>query len=293
MSAPRDELPQLGCGVGLRTQHYREILDRWPAIDWLEVTSENFMVRGGKPLHVLDRVRERYPVVLHGVSLSIGSTDPLSLDYLRDLKRLVDRVEPSWVSDHLCWTGVGGRNAHDLLPLPHTEEAIAHVVDRVRRVQDLLGRRLMLENVSSYLTYRVSEIPEWEFLAEISRRADCLILLDVNNVFVSAFNHDFDPVAYLDGVPPDRVGQFHLAGHDDKGTHLLDTHDHDVPDGVWELYAEAVRRFGPVSTLIERDDRIPELAETLAEAEHAREIRQAVADGAIAGEMPASREERP
>ena len=276
MNAPRDLLPQLGCGVGLRTKHYPEILDRWPAIDWLEVISENFMVRGGKPLHVLDRLREHYPMVLHGVSLSIGSTDPLNFDYLRDLKRLVNRVAPAWVSDHLCWTGVGGRNAHDLLPLPYTEETITHVVERVLRVQDFLGRRLMLENVSSYLTWRASEVPEWEFLGEIARRADSLILLDVNNVFVSAFNHDFDPLAYFDGVPADRVGQFHLAGHSDRGTHLLDTHDHDVPEGVWALYAEAVRRFGPVSTLIERDDEIPDLAETLAEAVCARQLRRAV-----------------
>jgi hypothetical protein len=245
-------------------------------MDWFEVISENFMVPGGKPLHVLDRVRSRYPVVMHGVSLSIGSADPLNFDYLRALRDLARRVEPAWISDHLCWTGVGGHNVHDLLPLPYTEEAIRHVVDRVRRVQDFLGRQIVLENVSSYLTYRASVVPEWEFLAEVVERADCQILLDVNNIYVSAFNHRFDPASYLDRVPRERVVQFHLAGHTDNGNHLLDTHDHPIIDPVWQLYAEAVRRFGPLSTLIERDDHIPEFPEVAAEAEHARRIQQEI-----------------
>jgi uncharacterized protein (UPF0276 family) len=268
--------PWLGCGIGLRREHYGTILERWPAIDWFEAISENFMVAGGRPLYVLDRVRERYPVVLHGVSLSIGSSDPIDFDYLRELRRLAERARPAWISDHFCWTGVGGKNAHDLLPLPYTEETIDHVVARVRSVQEFIERPLVLENVSSYLTYRDSQIPEWECLAEIARRADCFLLLDVNNVYVSAFNHRFDPLEYLRGIPVDRVVQFHLAGHTDNGTHLLDTHDHPIGDPVWQLYREAVRRFGPLSTLIERDDRIPEFAEVAAEAEAARRIQREI-----------------
>jgi uncharacterized protein (UPF0276 family) len=268
--------PRLGCGLGLRTKHYPYVLEHWPEVDWFEVVSENFMVLGGRPLFVLDRVRERYPVVMHGVSLSIGSVDPLNLDYLRELRDLAARVEPAWVSDHLCWTGVGGRNAHDLLPLPYTEEAIDHVVDRIARVQDFLGRPIVIENVSSYLTYCDSVVPEWEFLSEIASRADCYLLLDVNNVHVSAFNHGFDAVEYLDGVPAERVVQFHLAGHSDRGGFLLDTHDHPVVTPVWNLYAEAVRRFGTVSTLIERDDHIPEFPELAAEAERARQVQRQV-----------------
>ena len=249
------------------------MLEHWPAVDWFEVISENFLVAGGQPLHVLDRVRERYPVVMHGVSLSIGSIDPLNLDYLAALKALVARVRPAWMSDHLCWTGVGGHNAHDLLPLPYTEETIAHVVSRVRTVQDFLERPLVLENVSSYLAYHDSTCTEWDCLAEIAHRSGCFILLDVNNVYVSAFNHRFDAVAYLRSIPVDRVVQFHLAGHSDEGTHLLDTHDHPIIEPVWRLYAEAVRRFGPLPTLIERDDRIPEFPELAAEATAARAIQ--------------------
>ena len=268
--------PSLGCGIGLRREHYGTILEQWPEIDWFEAISENFLVPGGRPHYVLDRVRERYPVVLHGVSLSIGSSDPIDFDYLRELQSLAARVRPAWVSDHFCWTGVGGRNAHDLLPLPYTEETIDHVVARVRTVQEFLERPLVLENVSSYLTYCDSQMTEWQCLAEIARRADCFLLLDVNNVYVSAFNHRFDPLEYLRGMPLDRVVQFHLAGHTDNGTHLLDTHDHPIGDPVWQLYREAVRRFGPVSTLIERDDRIPELAEVAAEAEAARDIQREI-----------------
>jgi len=282
MAPPSTSFSRLGCGIGLRREHYSYVLEHWPALDWLEIISENFMVRGGRPLHVIDRIRERYPIVMHGVSLSIGTTDPLNFDYLRDLKALAERVRPAWVSDHLCWTGVGGKNAHDLLPLPYTEETIEHVVARVRLVQDFLERPIVLENVSSYLTYRDSTGSEWDCLAEIARRADCYILLDVNNVYVSAFNHRFDAMDYLLAIPVDRVVQFHLAGHTDNGTHLLDTHDHPIIDPVWRLYAAAVRRFGPLSTLIERDDHIPELPEVAAEAEHARRIQKQIDDEAFA-----------
>jgi uncharacterized protein (UPF0276 family) len=264
--------PSLGFGLGLRPVHYPDILEGNPRIDWFEAISENYMVPGGRPLHALLRVRERWPVVLHGVSLSIGSTDPLDEVYLARLKTLADRVQPEWISDHLCWTGVGGINLHDLLPLPYTEEALSHVVGRVLRVQERLGRRILLENVSSYVTFAQSAVPEWEFLAEVARRADCLLLLDVNNVYVSAFNHEFDPLGYLDAIPGERVRQIHLAGHEDNGTHIIDTHDHPVIDPVWSLYAEAIRRFGPVATMIERDDRIPPLSELESELFRARAV---------------------
>lgn len=268
--------PALGYGLGLRVDHYREILDTRPRIDWLEIVSENYLVPGGRPLHFLEQFRQRYPLVMHGVSLSIGSTDPLNRDYLAQLRALADRVQPAWISDHLCWTGVSGVNLHDLMPLPYTEEAIAHVADRVRQVQDFLGRRILLENVSSYVTYRESGVPEWEFLRAVAERADCLLLLDVNNVYVSSQNHGFDPRAYLDGVPRERVQQFHLAGHSYQHALIIDTHDAPVIDPVWDLYAHAVRRFGAVSTMIERDDKIPPLSELMAELEHARHIAEAI-----------------
>ena len=268
--------PWLGFGLGLRPEHYSQVLERHPAVDWFEVISENYLVAGGKPLHFLDRIRAHYPMVMHGVSLSIGSTDPLDYDYLAALKRLAERIEPEWISDHLCWTGIGGRNLHDLLPLPYTEEAIAHVSERVDRVQDFLGRRILLENVSSYVTYTDSQIPEWEFISAIANRADCNILLDVNNVYVSASNHEYDALAYLDGVPPERVHQIHLAGHSHNGSLIVDTHDHPVPDPVWDLYREAIARLGPVSTMIERDDDIPPLDELLAELARARALATSV-----------------
>ncbi|HEX9802860.1 MAG TPA: DUF692 domain-containing protein [Gammaproteobacteria bacterium] len=265
-------LPPLGYGLGLRRQHYKEVLATQPKVDWFEAISENYMDAGGSPRHYLEAVRERYPVVLHGVSLSIGSVDPLDRQYLQNLRRLIDDIEPAWVSDHLCWTGVDHTNLHDLLPLPYTEESLAHVSARVAQVQEFLGRRILLENVSSYVSYTVSQMSEWEFLAAVAERADCLILLDINNIYVSACNHGFDPLAYLEGVPPQRVQQFHLAGHSHNGEHLIDTHDHPIIDPVWRLYAEALRRSGPVSTMIERDDNIPPLAELLAELEQARRI---------------------
>ncbi len=261
----------LGHGIGLRPKHYPRILEGSRA-DWFEVISENFMVPGGRPLAILERVRADTPVVLHGVSLSIGSTDPLNVDYLDALARLIARVEPAWVSDHLCWGSHGRRYAHDLLPLPYTEEALAHVVERVRRVQDRLGRRILLENVSSYVSFRHSTMPEWDFLAAVAEGADCGLLLDVNNVFVSATNHGFRPDEYLARLPGERIGQLHLAGHSDHGTHLLDTHDTPVRDEVWDLYTAVVRRFGPLPTLVEWDDHIPPLEDVLAEAEHARAL---------------------
>jgi len=259
-------------GLGLRPEHYEEIAASPGKVSWFEVLSENYMVAGGSPLYWLEKFRRDYPMAMHGVSLSIGSIDPLDRHYLDELKALADRIQPMWVSDHLCFTGLRGKNMHDLLPLPYTEEALDHVAERVIRVQDHLGRRLVLENVSSYVTYAASELSEWEFIAELGRRADCDILLDVNNVFVSAFNHEFDPLAFLRGMPAERVRQFHLAGHTNNGTHIVDTHDHPIIGGVWDLYAEAVRLFPGVPTMIERDAEIPPYAELLAELDRAREI---------------------
>jgi uncharacterized protein (UPF0276 family) len=262
----------LGFGLGLRVDHYEAILADHPKVDWFEALTENYLVPGGKPLDYLMRIRERYPMVLHGVSLSIGSTQPLDRTYLAQVKALAARLEPEWLSDHLCWTGIAGRNLHDLLPLPYTEEALANVVERVRTVQDILGRRILLENVSSYVTYRDSQVTEWQFLREIAERADCLILLDVNNIYVSSVNHEFDPLDYLSAIPVDRVQQIHLAGHENHGDYLIDTHDHPVPDPVWELYSAAVRRFGNVSTMIERDANIPPLEELCCELDAARQL---------------------
>jgi uncharacterized protein len=273
------QFPFLGFGVGLRPKHYTEILTHWPAVDWFEVISENFMVAGGRPLQTLDRIREHYPIALHGVSLSVGSTDPLDPAYLRQLKALAQRCQPAWISDHLCWTGVGGHNAHDLLPLPYTAEAVAHVAARVRAVQDALGRQILLENVSTYLEYTHSVMPEWEFLAAVATQADCGILLDVNNIFVSATNHGFSARDYLDAVPAPRVQQFHLAGHTDRTTFLHDTHDHPVAEAVWDLYADAVQRFGRVSTLLERDDHIPPLDDLLSEVGRAKTIAKTIWHG--------------
>jgi uncharacterized protein len=261
----------LGFGLGLRTAHYEALLATRPRVDWLEALTENYLVPGGKPLHYLARIRAEYPIVMHGVSLSIGSRDPLDFEYLRSLKALADRIEPAWISDHLCWTGCVSRNLHDLLPLPYTEEALEHVASRVRAVQDFLGRQILLENVSSYVEFRQSEMTEWDFLSEVARRADCLILLDVNNIYVSAFNHGFDAKRYIDSIPADRVRQIHLAGHSNYGTHIIDTHDAEIIDAVWSLYGYAVHRLGPIATMIERDDHIPPLEELVSELDRARE----------------------
>ncbi|MEJ7599928.1 MAG: DUF692 domain-containing protein [Kofleriaceae bacterium] len=263
--------PRLGFGLGLRPPHYQDVLATCPEVDWWEVISENFMVAGGNPRRVLRAVRERWPVVLHGVSLSIGSVDPLDDDYLARLAALVAEVDPPLVSDHLCWSSLGGHSAHDLWPMPYTEEALAHVVARVTHVQERLGRRILLENPSSYVTFAASELSEPAFLAELAQRADCGILLDINNVYVSCTTHGWDPHAYLAAIPVERVGQLHLAGHTDHGTHLLDSHDQPVCDAVWDLYREATLRFGEVATMIERDDQIPPLGELVDELGRARE----------------------
>jgi uncharacterized protein (UPF0276 family) len=269
-----------GYGLGLRTDFQAALLDgdanasgRPP--DWLEVISENYLVPGGPPLKNLERARARDPLAMHGVSLSIGASEPLDMDYLAQLRALMRRVEPVIVSDHLCWTGHAGINSHDLLPVPHTEEAVAHIAERVRRVQDFLGRRIALENVSSYVDYSFSQVPEWEFLSAVAERADCDILLDVNNIYVSSFNHEFDPLAYLAGVPAKRVRQYHLAGHQNNGSHIVDTHDHPVIDPVWRLFAEALRRIGPRPAMIERDANIPPLPELLAEVAAMRRVAEA------------------
>ena len=271
---PSSSLPYLGFGLGLRVEHYDALIDDPGNVQWLEIVSENYLVPGGRPLRWLERFRERFPLVMHGVSLSIGGTDPLDGDYLDQLAALASHVQPAWISDHLCWTGVDGVNLHDLMPLPYTEEALHHVVDRVRRVQDRLGRRILLENVSSYIRFAQSQLTEWEFLAAVAERADCLILLDINNVHVSAHNHGYAAMDFLRGMPVDRVQQFHLAGHEQAGDLLIDTHDAPVPDGVWSLYMDAVHRFGHVSTMIERDDHIPPLDELRAELDHARHLAE-------------------
>jgi len=259
-----DLFPDLGRGLGLRREHYQHVVDNRPAVGWFEVISENFMGAGGNPRRVLEAVRRDYPVVLHGVSLSIGSTDPLDERYLAELDALAKAIEPAWISDHLCWGTAHGINAHDLLPLPYTDEALAHVARRVQIVQERLGRRILLENPSSYLVLD-GDLAEHEFLAELARRADCGILLDLNNVFVSAHNHGWDPAAYLAAMPAERVGQIHLAGHSEDGPLLIDTHDGYVADGVWRLYAEAVGRLGARSTMIEWDADVPPFGELEAE----------------------------
>jgi uncharacterized protein (UPF0276 family) len=266
-------IPDLGIGIGLRATHFGEILSRWPNLDWFEVLSENYMDTGGRPAWVLDQVAERYPVAMHGVSLSIGSTDPLDRDYLRKLRALADRIGARWISDHLCWTGVLGRNTHDLLPLPYDEATLRHVVGRVKQAQDVLERPIALENPSSYVAFASSTMSEWEFLARLAAEADCALLLDVNNVYVSAFNHGFDAGEYIDAIPADRVVQYHLAGHTNKGTHIIDTHSAPALDAVWALYGRASARTGPVSTLFEWDEAIPSFDEVRAEAAKAAPLR--------------------
>lgn len=264
--------PSPGFGLGLRPVHYPDFLKKTQPVDWLEIISENYMVQGGLPLDHLNKIMAKYPLAMHGVSLSIGSTDGLDMAYLKELKALADHVQPLWISDHLCWTGVQGRNTHDLLPLPYSEEALKLVVQHVSQVQDMLGQRILLENVSSYLNYQSSEMTEWAFLREVSERADCLLLLDVNNIYVSSINHGFSAVEFLNHLPVERVQQIHLAGHSDHGDYIVDTHDHPVTDSVWELYRYTCERFGEVATMIERDDNIPELGVLLDELDQARSI---------------------
>lgn len=269
----RWNFPDLGVGIGLRTVHYPHILEKKPEVDFFEILSENYMDTGGRPLWTLDQVAERYPIVMHGVSMSIGSMDPLNFEHLAKLKNLAARTRAYWVSDHLCWTGVAGRNTHDLLPMPLSEEALRHVVSRVRTVSDYLERPLILENASTYAEFTSSSMTEWEFFARLMEEADCGMLLDVNNVYVSSYNHGFDPVAYLDAVPPERVVQYHLAGHTNKGTHIIDTHNDYVIEEVWKLYDHSVRRTGNVATLLEWDADIPAFEVVHAEALKARAYR--------------------
>jgi len=259
-------------GLGLRTQHYHDFLNTQQPVDWLEILSDNYMVDGGKPLMMLDKIRELYPMVMHGVSLSIGSVNGIDNSYLKKLKALEQRVQPMWVSDHLCWSGVHGRKMHDLLPLPYTQEALKVLTRNIHQVQDALQRPLVLENVSSYLEFESSEMYEWEFLSALCRSTGCKLLLDINNIYVSAFNHGFSACDYMQGVPAESIAQFHLAGHQNNGDHLIDTHDHPVCDGVWELYRKAVKHFGFVPTMIERDDNIPPLEDLLSELNIARSI---------------------
>jgi uncharacterized protein len=273
--------PVSAFGLGMRRPHYSAYLDGSASVDFVEVISENFMVDGGRPLEVLDRVRDNYPIALHGVSMSIGSADGLDDDYLRRLRALADRIEPMWVSDHLCWTGIDGINSHDLLPMPYTVEALDVVAANVAHAQDVLGRPMLIENPSSYLTYVRADMSEWAFLAELSRRTGCYLLLDVNNVYVGAINHGYDAHAYLRGIPADRVRQVHLAGHGEgRDGLLIDTHDAPVPGGVWSLFAEAMRLLGPVATMIERDDDIPELDVLIDEMENARRIATPILEAA-------------
>ncbi|WP_133137148.1 DUF692 domain-containing protein [Legionella rowbothamii] len=275
------KMPFLGFGLGLRPDYYEEILLQKPKVDWFELVTENYLIPGGKPLYYLDRIREHYPMVMHGVSLSLGSSDPLDNDYLQQVKNLATRAEPEWISDHLCWTGINGLNAHDLLPIPYTRYAVKHVVGRIQQVQDVLQRPILIENVSSYLTYKQSEMSEWEFLLDIVNESGCYILLDVNNVYVSSVNHGFNPLDYIHAMPGERVAQIHLAGHSNNGDYIIDTHDAPVAEAVWALYAETIRHLGKISTMIERDDNMPVFAELLAEMNQARSI----AEVALCGEV--------
>ena len=268
--------PYLGFGLGLRTDHYETVINEKPAVDWFEIITENYLVPGGQPLYFLDKIREHYPMVMHGVSMSIGSCDPIDWDYLKQVKNLAERIQPRWISDHLCWTGVQSKNTHDLLPLPYTEEVINHVATRIRQVQDFLGRQLLIENVSSYISFQDSLMTEWEFVGEIIQRADCLMLLDVNNIYVSSINHEFNPIDYIAAIPSNRIYQIHLAGHANMGDYIIDTHDHDVIEQVWDLYAETIRHHGLISTMIERDDNIPPLSDLLTELSHAKQIAKEV-----------------
>lgn len=265
----------LGFGLGLRSQYHQDILDQAPAVDWFEVISENYLVSGGKPLYYLDAIAERYPLVIHGVSLSIGGPHPLDRDYLHQLKALAQRIQPRWVSDHLCWSRGNAHQLHDLLPLPFSEESLAHVAGRVQQVQDVLGRPLVLENVSSYLRCADSEMSEWEFIAALVDRTGCELLLDVNNVYVSAFNQGFEPWDFIAALPTRAIRQLHLAGHSDYGHYLIDTHDAPICDPVWQLYQRTLEHLGPVATLLERDDHLPPLGELLAELGKARELADA------------------
>lgn len=274
--------PNLGFGVGLRSAHFDYILSRHPQVDWFEIISENFIDSQGRPRRVLDRIAERYPIVMHGVSMSIGSTDPLDFDYLRKLKRLADETGALWVSDHVCWTGVLGRNTHDLLPLPFNEETLRHLIDRIRTAQEILERPVVMENPSAYASFAGDTLREWEFISHMAEESGCGLLLDVNNVYVSSVNQEFDPVEYIKSLPHDRIVQFHLAGHTDCKSHLIDTHDGEVAEPVWALYRLAHCLTGGASTLLEWDANIPAFPALHAEALKARDSIQATQEFATA-----------
>jgi uncharacterized protein len=275
--------PYLGFGLGLRQSHYAYVAEHQPDLDWFEIISENFMElesgHGAPVLRYLDTLREKYPIVLHGVSLSLGSSDPLDFVYLQRLKQLADRFDPPWISDHACWSSVDGIFLHDLLPLPYTQAVLKHLVERIERVQDFLGRRILIENVSSYMSYAHSEMSEWEFLSQVAQQADCGLLLDVNNVYVSAINHDFEPWDFISGLPARRIAQIHMAGHTDFKTWLVDSHDHAIVEPVWELYRKTIRHLGPISSMIERDENIPEFPVLFAEMALMRQIAREALDG--------------
>lgn len=289
--ANRFGLPNLGVGLGLRTVHYPAILNDRPDVGWFEIISENYMQTAGRPHFILDQIAERYPMAMHGVSMSIGSVDPVSWDYLKELKALRDRIDAVWVSDHLCWTGVHGKNTHDLLPMPYTDESLRHVVEKVKTVQDFLEAPLLLENPSSYVEFTGSTMSEYDYLAQLAEEADCGLLLDVNNVYVASFNHGYDPMAYLDALPMDRVVQFHVAGHTNQGTHIVDTHIGPVIDPVWELFGEAYRRCGGASMMLEWDAEIPSFEETWAEAKRAHEFAELPSTPATVPKHEAARAE--
>jgi len=286
------QLPDLGLGLGLRHQHIPYILQHWPEVDWFELISENYLNTQGKHRYYLDQIAEQYPVVMHGVSLSIGSTAPLDMNYLRQLKQLAGELQPAWVSDHLCWTGVLGLNTHDLLPVPLTEESLQHMIARVKQVQDYLERPLILENPSTYLSFNQSTLTDWEFLSELSEATDCGLLLDVNNVFVSSFNNDLDPIAYVEGLPHERIVQMHIAGHQHCGDHIIDTHDSEVIDQVWQLFSLAWQRTGGTSVLLEWDSDIPPFEvyhqELLKAQEHMKRMPPATIDMRAPSEVHAA-----
>lgn len=271
--------PCLGYGLGLRSHYYEAILDQRPKVDWFEIVSENYMVDGGKALYYLDAIAEHYPLVMHGVSLSIGGPHALDQNYLQRLKQLARRVQPAWISDHLCWSRGNAHQLHDLLPLPYTEESLQHVAARVHQVQDVLERPLVLENVSSYVRFAGDEFSEWEYLAKLSELTGCELLLDVNNVYVSARNHGFDPWRFISSLPAQRIRQLHLAGHSDYGDYVIDTHDEPVCDPVWALYQRTLEHLGPVATMIERDDHFPPFDELLTELHKARQLGETTLRG--------------
>ncbi len=273
---PRTTFPRIGHGIGLRPQHWNRILEEKTQVDWFEIISENFMGREGSSLRTLEKIRQNYPIACHGVSLSIGSADPIDPEYMKQLKALVDRVSPLWVSDHLCWTSINQLHSHDLLPLPQTQAVVKHLVEKIDQVQNYLGRSILLENVSSYVSFKESDMKEWDFITEVARRSGCGILLDINNIYVNAFNHKFETKEYLAGIPKEYVAQFHLAGHTDRKTFLFDTHSARMTEPVWDLYKLAVEKFGNVPTLVEWDDEIPQLDVLLDERRRAMEIEKNV-----------------